>query len=132
MVDRARMSQGGATMRAAVRVGWRVAAVVAFGATAALAVTLSRGAPLHAALTSDRHPGSARSHHASRARHCVISGVRVPAGAGKSTAGETVRLTVTRSPADLSGVSGVACAPGGHTVTTSIPVAAGGRLVRMT
>ena len=36
-------------MRAAARHGWRAAAVMAFGATAALAVTLTRGAPMHAA-----------------------------------------------------------------------------------
>jgi len=123
-------------MRAAVRVGWRVAAVVAFGATAALAVTLSRGAPLHAALTSDRHTGSAKGHHASRARHCVTSGLRISART-KSTAGEagragTARLTVIRAPLDVTSVSGVACAVGGHTVTTSIPVAVGGHPARMT
>jgi hypothetical protein len=125
-------------MREAVRLGWRVAAVVAFGATAALAVTLSRGAPLHASLTSERHVSAARSHHADHARHCVTSGVRISAGAGKSTARDTssragtARLTVVRSPRGFTTVSGVACAPGGHTVTTSIQVVVGGRTAHVT
>jgi hypothetical protein len=37
-------------MRAGASLGWRIATAVAFGATAALAVTLSRGAPPQAAL----------------------------------------------------------------------------------
>jgi hypothetical protein len=124
-------------MRAAVRLGWRVAAVVAFAATAALAVTLSRGAPLHASLTSDRRACSARSHHARRARHCVTSGIRISAGAGKSTGrdasrAETARLTVTRSPGDFTSVSGVARALGRHLVTSSVPVAVGGRRLPVT
>jgi len=60
-------------MRAAARLGWRVAAVVAFGATAALAVTLTRGAPMHAALIS------ARNHDA--APRCAASGLRISLGA---------------------------------------------------
>ena len=39
-------------MRAGAGLGWRIATAVAFGATAALAVTLSRGVPLDAALMS--------------------------------------------------------------------------------
>jgi hypothetical protein len=45
-------------MRATVRVAWRVAGAAAFAATAALAVTLTRGTPLHAALTSSRNTAS--------------------------------------------------------------------------
>jgi Protein of unknown function (DUF4232) len=97
-------------MRAAVRLGWRVAAVVAFGATAALAVTLTRGAPLHAALTS---AGSARSHDASHAPRCTTSGLRISVGGGASGAG-TAGLTVTWYPLDFTNVSGVACTLGGY------------------
>jgi hypothetical protein len=65
-------------MRAVARLGWRVAAVVAFGATAALAVTLTRGAPMHAALIS------ARSHDA--APRCAASGLRISLGAAPAAA----------------------------------------------
>jgi hypothetical protein len=44
-------------MRASAHVAWRVAAAVVFAATAALAVTLTRGAALRTALTSDRDSG---------------------------------------------------------------------------
>lgn len=97
-------------MRAAVRLGWRVAAIVAFGATAALAVTLTRGAPLHAALIS---AGSARSHDAGRAPHCTTSGLRISVGAGASGA-RTAGLTVTRYPVDFTDISGAACSLSGY------------------
>ena len=42
-------------MRAAVRLAWRGTAVLAFGATAALAVTLNRPSPAPAAITTASH-----------------------------------------------------------------------------
>src|SRR5690348_6965905 len=42
-------------MRAAVRLAWRGTAVLAFGATAALAVTLNRPPPAPAAVTTASH-----------------------------------------------------------------------------
>lgn len=101
-------------MRAAARHGWRVAAVVAFGATAALAVTLSRGAPLHAALTSARNDsGSAKSHAAARAPRCTTSALRISVGAGVSATGTGGR-TVTRYPLVFTNVSEMACALDGY------------------
>lgn len=85
-------------MRAAARLGWRVAAVVAFGATAALAVTLTRGAPMHAALTS------ARSHDA--APRCAASGLRVSLAAAPATG---VRQGLTSYALDFTNVSDVKC-----------------------
>lgn len=85
-------------MRAAARLGWRVAAVVAFGATAALAVTLTRGAPMHAALTS------ARSHDA--APRCAASGLRVSLVAAAATG---VRQGLTSYALDFTNVSDVKC-----------------------
>jgi hypothetical protein len=84
-------------MRAAARLGWRVAGVVAFGVTAALAVTLTRGAPMHAALISDRNHGVAP--------RCAATGLRIsldeaPAGAG---------LGVTNYALDFTNVSGTRC-----------------------
>jgi len=108
-------------MRAAARLGWRIAAVVAFGATAALAVTLTRGAPLHAALTSSRlTTGATRSHAA--APRCATSGLRISIGAGTSEAGQAGRagtgitgdLTVTRYPLNFTNVSGATCTLGGY------------------
>ena len=87
-------------MRAAARLGWRVAAVVAFGATAALAVTLTRGAPMHAALTS------ARSHDA--APRCAASGLRVSLGAVPAAA-TGVRQGLTSYALDFTNVSDVKC-----------------------
>ena len=87
-------------MRAAARLGWRVAAVVAFGATAALAVTLTRGAPMHAALTS------ARSHDA--APRCAASGLRISLGA-VAAAATGVRQGLTSYALDFTNVSDVKC-----------------------
>lgn len=98
-------------MGAAARLGWRVAAIVAFGATAALAVTLTRGAPLPASLVSARHPAAARSHNAGRAPQCATSGLRISVGAGTSAAvGGAGGLTVTRYSLDFTNVSGATCA----------------------
>jgi hypothetical protein len=104
-------------MRAAARLGWRIVAVVAFGATAALAVTLTRGAPLHAALTSSRNtPGSARSHDGGQAPRCAPSGLRISIGPAAST---SVGITgggadLTRYPLDFTNVSGATCTLGGY------------------
>ena len=87
-------------MRAAARLGWRVAAVVAFGATAALAVTLTRGAPMHAALIS------ARSHDA--APPCAASGLRISLGAAPATA-TGLRSRTTSYALDFTNVSDAKC-----------------------
>src|SRR5947209_12274404 len=90
-----RSSQGG-QMRASARLGWRIAAVVVFGVTAALAVVLTRGAPMHVALASARHPGhpgqagQAAAHGAAAhgaAAPCAASGLRISIGAGPQAAG---------------------------------------------
>jgi Protein of unknown function (DUF4232) len=87
-------------MRAAARLGWRVAAVVAFGATAALAVTLTRGAPMHAALIS------ARNHDA--APRCAASGLRISLGAVPAAA-TGVRRGPTSYALDFTNVSDAKC-----------------------
>jgi Protein of unknown function (DUF4232) len=104
-------------MRAAARLGWRVAAIVAFGATAALAVTLTRGAPLHAALVSARNTAAARSHDAGRAPPCAASGLRISVGAGTRVGGQTghgVGITVIRYPLDFTNISGATCTLDGY------------------
>jgi Protein of unknown function (DUF4232) len=87
-------------MRAAARLGWRVAAAVAFGATAALAVILTRGAPMHAALIS------ARSHET--APRCAASGLRISLGAIPAGAAG-VRPGLISYALDFTNVSGAKC-----------------------
>jgi Protein of unknown function (DUF4232) len=87
-------------MRASARLGWRVAGVGAFGVTAALAVTLTRGAPLHAALISTSNHGAAP--------RCAVSGLRisldsVPAPASGFSQGSTSYAL------DFTNVSGARC-----------------------
>ena len=72
-------------MRERASAGWRVATAVAFGATAALAVTLSRGVSTHAALVSAKGAGEQRAPSSvaalcgdSRLRISVAPGARVP------------------------------------------------------
>jgi len=103
-------------MRASAPLGWRIAAVVVFGVTAALAVVLTRGAPMHAALTSDRHPGHpAQAGHPAKAAKaaaapCAASGLRISIGAGPQAA-SSYRLdftNVSRSSCTLTGYPVVA------------------------
>lgn len=100
-------------MRATASLGWRVAAVVAFGATAALAVTLTRGAPLHMALTSRHTAGPASGRQTARPPRCTTAGLRISVAAGAS-GGEIAGLTVTRYRLEFTNVSGAACALSGY------------------
>jgi hypothetical protein len=96
-------------MRASVRLGWRVAAIVAFAATAALAVTLTRGAPAPAALTSAR---DATKQHAARGTpRCVMSRLHITVGTAASTG---AALGVTRYRLEFTNVSGATCALSGY------------------
>jgi Protein of unknown function (DUF4232) len=103
-------------MRAGASLGLRIATAVAFGATAALAITLSRGAPMHAALTSDKGqsgphaaasgPSTATSAAAPR---CAVSWLRISVGAGSR-----VTTVLTRYPLDFTNVSGAPCTLTGY------------------
>jgi hypothetical protein len=101
-------------MRAIASLGLRIATAVAFGATAALAVTLSRGAPMHAALTSaqasaDARHAAARPQPAVTAARCTAAGLRI-------SLGPATRVTpaITRYPLDFTNVSGAPCSLGGY------------------
>jgi uncharacterized protein DUF4232 len=119
-------------MRAGASVGWRIATVVAFGATAALAVILSRGAPVDAALASAQGPKAQHTAAGTRPSaptgRCASSGLRISLGRG-------ARLTtaVTRYPLDFTNVSSAPCTLTGYPEVTAyegdkIPVgAAAGR-----
>ena len=101
-------------MRAGASLGWRVATVVAFGATAALAVTLSRGAPMNAALASAKAHAAAAAHPAAAAAGCAVSGLRISLGQGaRVTAG------ITRYPLDFTNVSAAPCTLAGYPEVTA-------------
>jgi hypothetical protein len=101
-------------MRAGASLGWRVATVVAFGATAALAVTLSRGAPMNAALASAKAHAAAAARPAAATAGCAVSGLRISLGQGaRVTAG------ITRYPLDFTNVSSAPCTLVGYPEVTA-------------
>jgi Protein of unknown function (DUF4232) len=100
-------------MRAGASLGWRIATALAFGATAALAVTLSRGVPLHAALASAKgadaqHTAASAPRSAVPAR-CAASGLRISVGPGAR-----VTTAITRYALDFTNVSGASCTVAGY------------------
>jgi hypothetical protein len=119
-------------MRAGAGVGWRIATIVAFGATAALAVILSRGAPMGAALASAQGPKAQHAPAGTRpsaaSGRCASSGLRISLGRGAQ-----VTTAVTRYPLDFTNVSGAPCTLAGYPEVTAyqgnkVPVgAAAGR-----
>jgi len=85
-------------MRAAVGLAWRGAAMVAFGATAALAVTLNRPVPAPAALTVAARPQPAPA--------CAPAGLTVSLAKSAETSGYPVDFTNTSdSPCTLTACS---------------------------
>jgi len=103
-------------MRASARLGWRIAAVVLFGVTATLAVVLTRGAPMHAALTMTTHPGHPGQAAHAAAAPCAASGLRISIGAGPQAA-SSYRLDFTNlssSSCTLTGYPVVAAYRGDH------------------
>jgi Domain of unknown function (DUF4232) len=101
-------------MTASVRLGWRVAAIAAFAATAALAVTLSQGGSTHAALTSAKHVTKQRA--AAGTPRCATSRLRISVGTAASAAASTAAsaLRVTRYRLEFTNVSGVTCTLSGY------------------
>jgi hypothetical protein len=74
-------------MGGGARVGWRFATAVIFGATAALAVVVSSGAPMHTALISAKgadggHATASASAVPAVPRQCAISRLRMSVGPG--------------------------------------------------
>lgn len=89
-------------MRASVRIAWRVAAAVAFAATAALAITLTRGSPQDAALISARN-----------SPQCVPSRLDVsiadPAARAARIVASHAHVYLTGIPVEFTNTSGAAC-----------------------
>lgn len=98
---------------------WRAATAVAFGATAALAVTLSKGAPINAAVASEKGAGVA---HAVAAPlpppvtvRCPAAGLRISLGPGAQ-----VGTAVTRYyRLEFTNVSGTPCTLAGYPEVTA-------------
>ena len=104
-------------MRAAVGLAWRGAAMVAFGATAALAVTLNRPVPAPAALTA-----AARQQPAPA---CAATGLAVSLAASGGTSGYPVDFTNTSDSAcTLSGYPQIAAYAVGRSGYTQVGNAA--------
>lgn len=100
-------------MRAGARLGWRVATAVVFGATAALAVIVSRGAPTHASLISAKaayggHATASASAVAAAAPQCGISRLRLSVGPGVRAA------ALIRYRLDFTNVSRLPCTMTGY------------------
>jgi len=97
-------------MTASVRLGWRVAAIAAFAATAALAVSLTQGGSTPAALTSAKHVTKQRV--AGGAPRCATSRLRMSVGIAGGTGASAQR--VTRYRLEFTNVSGVTCTLSGY------------------
>src|SRR5487761_1354706 len=105
-------------MRTSVRVAWRVASAVAFAGTAALAVTLTRGAPVPVSLISAHNSGPSGKHAVAGVPRCVPSRLDI------SIAGEampTARVLATHQhgylvtmPVEFTNISGAACTLSGY------------------
>ena len=93
-------------MTASVRLGWRVAAIAAFAATAALAVSLTQGGSTPAALTSAKNVTKQRA--AEGAPRCATPRLRISVGTGASAP------RVTRYRLEFTNVSGVTCTLSGY------------------
>ena len=105
-------------MTASVRLGWRVAAIAAFAATAALAVSLTQGGSTPAALTSAKNVTKQRA--AEGAPRCATPRLRISVGTGAGTGASTGTSTgasaprVTRYRLDFTNVSGGTCTLSGY------------------
>jgi hypothetical protein len=93
-------------MRGGARLGWRLAVPVAFVATAALAVFLSRGAPASTSLALQSGTGPTQT---SATPRCAVSGLRISVGQAAH-----VTSMVTRYALDFSNVSGAPCTLAGY------------------
>jgi Protein of unknown function (DUF4232) len=96
-------------MRAGASLGWRVAVVVAFGATAAVAVIVSRGAPVSDSLAAAQ---GAATRQAAVPR-CTAAGLRITLGAGTPVTGSGGTALIAY-PLEFTDVSGASCVLAGY------------------
>jgi Protein of unknown function (DUF4232) len=100
-------------MRTSVRVAWRVVAALAFAGTAALAVTLTRGAPAHVSLISARDAGPAGQHASAGVPRCAPSGLDISI-ASRDAADRIVAAHTASLPVDFTNISRAACVLSGY------------------
>jgi hypothetical protein len=100
-------------MRTSVRVAWRVVAAVAFAGTAALAVTLTRGAPVPVSLTSARDTGPAGRHAPAGVPRCAPAGLDISI-ASRDAAARVITAHTASLPVDFTNISGAACTLSGY------------------
>ncbi len=109
-------------MRASVRVAWRVAAAVAFAATAALAITLTRGTSLHASLisagnstTAPREAVAGSGHAQGVPPQCAPSrlDVSIDSAAARIVASHD-HVYLTGIPVEFTNTSPMACTLSGY------------------
>jgi phosphoribosylcarboxyaminoimidazole (NCAIR) mutase len=104
-------------VRTSVRVAWRVAAAVAFAGTAALAVILSRGAPLHVSLVS-AHDARPAGRHAAKVPRCAPSRLDISiAGQARPIArvfASHQHVYLVTVPVEFTNISAAACTLSGY------------------
>ena len=100
-------------MRTSVRVAWRVVAAVAFAGTAALAVTLTRGAPVPVSLISARNAGPAGRHAPAEVPRCAAAGLDISI-ARQDAAARVIAAHTATLPVDFTNISGTACTLSGY------------------
>jgi hypothetical protein len=111
-------------MRTSVRVAWRLAGAVAFAGTAALAVTLTRGAPVHVSLISARNTGPAGRHAPARVPRCVPAGLDISI-ASRDAAARVITAHTATIPVDFTNISGAACTLSGYPQVSAYLAGAG-------
>ncbi|MBV9380778.1 MAG: DUF4232 domain-containing protein [Streptosporangiaceae bacterium] len=107
-------------MRTHVRVAWRAGAALAFVATAALAVILSRGAPVPAALTAAG--GAQTADRAAASPRCTTSSLEIWLGVAQENASGYVRY-----PLEFTNVSSTTCALSGYPTVSAYRAGEEGR-----
>lgn len=110
-------------MRASVRIAWRVAAAVAFACTAALAVTLTRGAPLHVSLISARNVSPAGRHAFAGLQQCAASRLDIsiadPDAPVHGVVASHGHVYLATFPVEFTNVSGAACTLRGYPLVSA-------------
>jgi hypothetical protein len=109
-------------MRTSVRVAWRVVGAVAFAGTAALAVTLTRGAPVHVSLISARNAGPAGRH--APVPRCAPAGLDISI-VSRDAAARVITSHTATLPVDFTNISGAACTLSGYPQVSAYLAGAG-------
>jgi hypothetical protein len=102
-------------MRAGASLGWRFVVVVAFGATAVVAVIVSKGGPVGASVATAQ---AAAATQPAAVPRCTAAALRITLGAGTPATGSD-GASVTAYPLNFTNVSGAPCALLGYPAVTA-------------